>query len=200
MIMNTDNQYLVPTSGEPLRGLIQDHVVTGVLMTSRETFLTREDYCELIFSALPSDENRVVLLPPAIIKPSPLWTGKQVISTLLLNLTRGYQPLNMNSKSQVPGKSWSVLQKNETEEGSVLVLDGYLLTGVLDKKQFGAKAFGLVHSCYELYGGEIAGKLLSALGRLFTKYVQFIGFSCRMDDLIVLVTFLIKLLTQTRLM
>jgi DNA-directed RNA polymerase I subunit RPA1 len=38
-------------------------------------------------------------------------------------------------------------------------------------------------SCYELYGSNIAGQLLSILGRLFTKYVQMIGFTCRMDDL-----------------
>ena len=29
-ICNTDNQYIVPTSGNPLRGLIQDHVASGV--------------------------------------------------------------------------------------------------------------------------------------------------------------------------
>jgi DNA-directed RNA polymerase I subunit RPA1 len=42
LIANTNNQYLVPTSGEPLRGLIQDHVVIGVLMTSKETFFTKD--------------------------------------------------------------------------------------------------------------------------------------------------------------
>ena len=186
LIMNTNNQYLVPTSGEPLRGLIQDHVVTGVLMTSRDTFLTREDYTQLVFGALPPSGKRILTVSPAVMKPVPLWTGKQVISTIMKNLTDGYKPLNMESSSQTPSKSWSVKQKVNTEEGSVLILDGELLTGVLDKKQFGAKAYGLVHSCFEVYGGDIAGKLLSTLGRLFTRYTQFIGFSCRMDDLVVL--------------
>lgn len=31
----TDEQYLVPTSGRPLRGLIQDHVDAGVKMCSK---------------------------------------------------------------------------------------------------------------------------------------------------------------------
>lgn len=86
----------------------------------------------------------------------------------------------MKSKSKVPGKYWG---PNATEEGDVLVMDGELLTGVLDKSQFGASAYGLVHSVYELYGPESAGKLLSILGRLFTKFVQTHGFTCRMDDL-----------------
>lgn len=31
----TDEQYLVPTNGKPLRGLIQDHVDAGVKMCSK---------------------------------------------------------------------------------------------------------------------------------------------------------------------
>jgi DNA-directed RNA polymerase I subunit RPA1 len=63
-------------------------------------------------------------------------------------------------------------------------MDGYFLTGILDKSQFGASAHGLVHAVYEVYGPPYAGKLLSILGRLFTGYLQFAGFTCRMDDLI----------------
>jgi len=86
MIANTDNQYLVPTSGNPLRGLIQDHVVAGVWMTSQDTFLSREEYFQLLYGALrPEDEDychtgRLETLPPTIWKPKPLWTGKQIVS------------------------------------------------------------------------------------------------------------------------
>lgn len=191
LIANTNNQYLVPTSGEPLRGLIQDHVVAGVMMTARDAFFDRSEYNQLVYCALREVRGRIRLLAPAIVKPRPLWTGKQIISTLLCNLTVGRTPLNLNSKSQVPGRSWSVKQAHETEEGNVIILDGLLLTGILDKKQFGAKAFGLVHSCYEVYGPDVAGRLLSCLGRLFTSYNQMKGFTCRMDDLVVLVSGLI---------
>ena len=43
-IANTDAQYLVPTDGSPLRGLIQDHVVTGVILTLKDTFLDSETF------------------------------------------------------------------------------------------------------------------------------------------------------------
>ena len=84
-IANTDNQYLVPTSGKPLRGLIQDHVVAGVWMTAQDSFFTREEYFQLLYGALrPEDElqewnSRLVTLPPTIWKPQPLWTGKQIV-------------------------------------------------------------------------------------------------------------------------
>jgi DNA-directed RNA polymerase I subunit RPA1 len=186
-IANTDNQYLVPTSGNPLRGLIQDHVIAGVWMTCKDTFYTREEYQQILYGALRPEEDysgggRVLTLPPAMYKPKPQWTGKQVISTVLLNIkpTKA-QGLNMTSKSKVAGKLWG---KGHEEEGNVVFRDGDLLTGVLDKAQFGASAYGLVHAVYEIYGAESAGKLLSILSRLFTKWLSHNAFTCRMDDLL----------------
>ncbi|TFK55537.1 beta and beta-prime subunits of DNA dependent RNA-polymerase [Heliocybe sulcata] len=184
-IANTDNQYLVPTSGKPLRGLIQDHVVAGVWMTNKDTFFTREEYFQLLYGAIrPEDEShtsgRLMTLPPTVWKPRPLWTGKQIISTVLLNITPdNAEGLNVDSKSKVPGSLWG---KN-SEEDTVVFRDGELLCGVLDKSSFGATDYGLVHSVYELYGADIAGKLLGILSRLFTKFLQQRAFTCRMDDL-----------------
>nr|CAA32887.1 unnamed protein product [Schizosaccharomyces pombe] len=183
-IANTDSQYLVPTSGDPLRGLIQDHVVMGVWLTCKDTFYIRDEYQQLLFQALKPDETgmygRIKTLPPAIQRPGIYWTGKQIISSVLLNLKPSDRPgLNLKSKAKVPGKYWSP----DSEEGSVLFDDGELLCGILDKSSFGASAFGLVHSVHELYGPDIAGRLLSVLSRLFTAYAQMRGFTCRMDDL-----------------
>ncbi|KAH7930704.1 beta and beta-prime subunits of DNA dependent RNA-polymerase [Leucogyrophana mollusca] len=184
-IANTDNQYLVPTSGKPLRGLIQDHVVAGVWMTCQDTFFSREEYFQLLYGALrPEDEGyhlgRLVTLPPTIWKPKPLWTGKQIISTVLRNITPSFADgLNLDSKAKVPGHLWG----KESKEDQVVFMDGELLCGVLDKSAFGATDYGLVHSVYELFGADVAGKLLGILSRLFTKFLQHRAFTCRMDDL-----------------
>lgn len=84
LIANTDNQYLVPTSGNPLRGLIQDHVVAGVHMTNKDTFFTRSEYHQLIYGALRTEddytgEGLIRTVPPAMIRPKVLWTGKQIV-------------------------------------------------------------------------------------------------------------------------
>ncbi|EMD40913.1 hypothetical protein CERSUDRAFT_131304 [Gelatoporia subvermispora B] len=186
-IANTDNQYLVPTSGKPLRGLIQDHVVAGLWMTAQDAFFTREEYFQLLYGALrPENEpghhdGRLITLPPTIWKPKPLWTGKQIISTVMRNITpENFEGLNLHAQAKVPGHLWG----KDSREGTVIFMDGELLCGVLDKSAFGATEFGMVHSVYELYGADVAGKLLGILSRLFTKFLQHRAFTCRMDDLV----------------
>jgi DNA-directed RNA polymerase I subunit RPA1 len=198
-IANTDLQYLVPTDGSPLRGLIQDHVVAGVKLTKRDTFLEKWEYQQLLFAALASlprlelirSDMDIEMLPPAVFKPRQLWTGKQVITTLLNHLRKGndrdgyrQEPLpGISSERNTKTPATSFGEKNE--EHKVLIRDGELLRGVLDKNAFGATQFSLVHSVYEAYGPTKAGLLLNSLGRLFTAYLQyFSGHSCRFEDLV----------------
>lgn len=184
-IANTDNQYLSSTAGKPLRGLIQDHISMGVQFTGRDTFFNREDYHQLLYSCLRPETHgtvseRIQLLPPAIIKPRPMWTGKQVISTVLMNIVPPNRVgINLISKSSTPGERWA---KN-SEEQQVIFQDGFLLCGILDKAQLGPSAGGFIHSIHELYGAKVAGKLLSILGRLLTKFLNMRAWSCGMDDL-----------------
>ena len=97
-----------------------------------------------------------------------------------MNLTKGLPQLNLTSNSRTPGK----LLKGHPEESQVVVLNGVVLTGIMDKSQFGASAYGITHAVYELYGPDCAGQLLTAMGRLFTRYDQYYGFTCRMDDIL----------------
>lgn len=60
-------------------------------MTSKDTFLNKEEYMQLVYVGLQellSDNklSKIHTMPPQIIKPKALWTGKQVISTLLKNI------------------------------------------------------------------------------------------------------------------
>ena len=106
MLANTDNQYLVPTSGKPLRGLIQDHVVAGVWMCNKSSFFTRDQYFQLIYGALRTEGNysgggRIHTLPPAIFKPQPMWTGKQLVSAQK-TAVRGFRsPVVLNDPVQL---------------------------------------------------------------------------------------------------
>ncbi|KAL8413861.1 hypothetical protein RB594_005194 [Gaeumannomyces avenae] len=184
-LADTDHQYISGTAGKPLRGLIQDHLSVSVALCNKDTFLDRGAYHELVYNALRPESGhilreRIELVPPAIMKPFPRWTGKQVITTVLRNI----KPLDcgdlwMNGKSSVAANLWGV----HVEEGHVMFRDGEFISGILDKAQLGPSSGGLIHSVHEVYGPAIAGKLLSSLGRLLTRYLNMRAFTCGMDDL-----------------
>ncbi|RMJ08130.1 hypothetical protein BHE90_016411 [Fusarium euwallaceae] len=184
-IADTDHQYLSYTAGKPLRGLIQDHISVSVALCNRDTFFSRGDYQQLVYNALRPESGHIVgerieLVAPAVIRPVPRWTGKQVITTILKNM----QPPNcgglcMRAETQIKASQWG----KDSEEGVVLFQDGEFITGILDKSQIGPSSGGVIHAVHEIYGPAIAGKLLSSLGRLLTRYLNVRAFSCGMDDL-----------------
>ncbi|KAL2501697.1 nuclear RNA polymerase A1 [Forsythia ovata] len=210
-IVNANEQYIVPTRGDTVRGLIQDHIVSAVLLTMKDTFLTRDEFNQLLYGSgvfammpgsHPGNNSRKVSLVdsegvmqsvlPAVWKPGPLWTGKQVITALLNHITRGCAPCTVKNQGKLPKDYFTdSTYKNEDEEDrdqnaehKLLIWKNELVRGVIDKAQFGK--FGLVHTVQELYGSNSAGIFLSALSRLFTIFLQIHGFTCGVDDLIIL--------------
>lgn len=185
-LADTDHQYISGTAGKPLRGLIQDHLSVSVELCSKDTFFNKGDYHQLIYAALRPESGhimgeRIELVPPAVFKPVPRWTGKQIITTILKNI----RPPNcgdlwMNGNSSVPGRRWGWA----LEEGQVMFRDGEFISGILDKSQLGPSSGGLIHAIHEVYGPSAAGKLLSCMGRLLTRYLAMIAFTCGMDDLL----------------
>ena len=185
-IADTDHQYISGTAGKPLRGLIQDHLSVSVDLCNKDTFFNRSDYQQLVYAALRPESGHIVgerieLIPPALIKPVARWTGKQIITTILKNI----RPPNcgalwMNGTTSLKPHQWG---PNGEEEGQVLFRDGVFVSGILDKSQLGPSSGGFIHSIHEVYGPSVAGRLLSAMGRLLTRYEGMVAFSCGMDDL-----------------
>ncbi|KAF6830321.1 DNA-directed RNA polymerase I subunit rpa1 [Colletotrichum musicola] len=184
-IADTDHQYLSGTAGKPLRGLIQDHLSVSVALCNKDTFFDRDQYQQLIYSALRPESGhilgeRIELIPPAVIKPTPRWTGKQVVTTILKNIKPpNGEGLWMTGRTQLKGEQWA----KGSEEGVVIFQDGQFLSGILDKAHLGPSSGGLIHSIHEIYGPAVAGKLLSGMGRLLTRYLNMRAFTCGMDDL-----------------
>ncbi|KAL2127035.1 hypothetical protein VTI74DRAFT_11438 [Chaetomium olivicolor] len=184
-LADTDHQYISGTAGNPLRGLIQDHLSVSVALCSKDVFLDQGSYQQLIYAALRPESGhitseRIELVPPAVIKPVPRWTGKQVITTILKNIRPAdCGDLWMKGSAKIKSRSWG----EASEEGEVMFRDGEFISGILDKSQLGPSDGGFIHAVHEVYGPSVAGKLLSSMGRLLTRYLAMIAFTCGMDDL-----------------
>ena len=99
-IVNANNQYIVPARGYTVRGLIKDHIVSSVLLTMQDTFLNSEQFNQLLYasSVFNGGNSRhgktsftdkgcfVKPVLPAVWKPKPLWTGKQVINFIYTSI------------------------------------------------------------------------------------------------------------------
>lgn len=95
----------------------------------------------------------------------------QVLTTVFNYVTYGLPPFTLKAPIKVSGEYWG---KNSGEL-ELIVKDNELVCGVIDKAQFGK--YGIVHTVQELYGPQMAGRLLSVFSRLFTAYLQVLNIS-----------------------
>ncbi|KAJ9459408.1 DNA-directed RNA polymerase I subunit rpa1, partial [Diplonema papillatum] len=211
-VLNSARQHFVSsTSGKPVRGLIQDHVVSGVLATMRDTFLSGGQFDRLIHHCL---HKLGAPMPP---RPEPAvrvrhrnktgpghhwveaWTGKQLVSTVLGFVTANYSQVGRYSggvcfegRSALPASVWDDRPAAERpdfaadkfmEDDQVEVIFDTMVRGVVDKNQLGATSGTLVEHVHEVHGAEAAGTLICIFGRLFTEYLSHHGFTVGITDL-----------------
>lgn len=79
-IMAVPRNIISPQSNRPVIGIVQDTLLGSRLMTSRNTFIPRDVFMAILMWL--EDWDGVVPMP-AVLKPEPLWTGKQVIDLIM---------------------------------------------------------------------------------------------------------------------
>ncbi|KAL5109935.1 DNA-directed RNA polymerase I subunit rpa1 [Taenia crassiceps] len=187
-------QYLTPKDGSPLGGLIQDHVIAAVKLTIRDRFFDEDEYLDLVYNGLYASVAEdgcvpdAILLPPAILKPNRLWTGKQVLSTLLMNIVPvGLPQLNAyleGRRTKVElwaGAPFAVARV--LSDVDLVIVGSYVVSGLLDKAHIGSASGGLVHCFYEAYGPYAASQLLSGISRVADRFLKIASFSMSLADI-----------------
>ena len=156
-----------PQRNSPLMGIVQDTLCGIYKLTRRDTFL---DFDQVMNILLWVPDWDGIIPPPAIVKPVPKWSGKQIISLIIpegLNLARitkeGFSPL--------------------TDDG-LLIHNGSLLFGLLNKKIVGASGGGVIHTVYNESGPEAALKFFNGAQTVVNYWLLHNGFSIGIGDTI----------------
>lgn len=68
---------ITPRNGVPLVAATQDFLTGSYLLTQKDVFLSKADFCRLVAYLTDAKED-IIIPPPTIWKPLQLWTGKQV--------------------------------------------------------------------------------------------------------------------------
>lgn len=178
-IMHVSKQILNPQSNRATMGLVQDALVGAFLLTGKDIFLDREVFMDMVMW-LNYRPNCYELPVPAILKPRPLWTGKQLFAMSLPGVAVNLHQVVRNGGGNDP---------MDPEERWILIRHGELVAGRLCKATLGPSAGGLVHILAKDYGLQKAADFLSDSQRMITNWITYrYGFSVGLNDCVVPVT------------
>lgn len=174
LLMDVRENLITPRSGEPLVAATQDFLTAAYLLTRRDTFLTKDEVCQAAATLSDATEH-VDLPPPALLKPVPLWTGKQVINLLL----RPNKSIALHASFECKARNYSGSGEHmDPDDGYVVFRDGALMAGNLDKGLLGGGSKkGLVYMLCRDVHPSVAARALHRLTKMTSRWLQSYGFS-----------------------
>lgn len=149
-------------------GIVQDTLCGVRKFTLRDTFLDW-NFVQNILLWVPDWDGAVPI--PAIIKPQPLWTGKQILS---LVIPRG---INIH-RSPDPKSSHPVF------DDGIMIENGEIIFGIVDKKTVGPTQGGLIHVVFREKGPETTRILFHGIQKVVNYWLFHNGFSIGIGDTI----------------
>ena len=161
-----------PQGNRPLMGILQDTLCGVYKMTRKDVFLSKNEVMNIMLWVPDWDG---VIPQPAIVKPKPRWTGKQMISMVLpkvLNLER------VDPKGE--DDAWLPYK----EMDGYAISEGELMFGLLKKKIVGASAGGVIHTIFNEMGSDHAMAFFNGAQAVVNYWLLHNGFSVGIGDTI----------------
>jgi len=165
-IMAVPRQIVAPKANRAVMGIVQDSLLGIMLFSKRDTFLELDAVMNLLMWL----EFNGKLPSPAVLKPRPLWTGKQILSLILPSVN--YKKI-ANKKTHACHKDSNVLVKN-----------GELVCGQMTKANVGASGGGLVHLIWKDFGPNATRDWMSHTQNVVNNWLINHGFTMGVQDII----------------
>ncbi|KAH0544137.1 DNA-directed RNA polymerase II subunit RPB1 [Cotesia glomerata] len=173
----TPRQIITPQANKPVMGIVQDTLTAVRKMTKRDVFIEKEQMMNILMF-LPSWDGKMP--QPCILKPKPLWTGKQIFSLIIpgnVNMIRTHST-HPDEEDDGPYK-W--ISPGDTK---VMVEHGELVMGILCKKTLGTSAGSLLHICMLELGHDVCGKFYGNIQTVINTWLLLEGHSIGIGDTI----------------
>ncbi|KAL7982998.1 hypothetical protein Chor_013604 [Crotalus horridus] len=166
---------VTPQSNRPVMGIVQDTLTAVRKFTKRDVFLERGEVMNLLMF-LSTWDGKVP--QPAILKPRPLWTGKQIFSLIIpghINCVRTHST-HPDDEDSGPYKH---ISPGDTK---VIVENGELIMGILCKKSLGTSAGSLVHISYLEMGHDVTRLFYSNIQTVINNWLLIEGHTIGIGD------------------
>lgn len=168
-LMMVTRNIVSPQSNKPVMGIVQDSLLAVAKMTKRDVFVEKD----VVMSIFMWVDNWDGKLPqPAIVKPKPLWTGKQLFTAICPKVN--FKATSLSAPSAA--------DPHNNTDTQVLVHEGELLTGIIDKKSVGSSAQGLIHTSWLERGPEATGNFMNQLQKVVNNWLITTSFSIGIAD------------------
>jgi DNA-directed RNA polymerase subunit A' len=168
LLMRVQEQLISPRFGGPIIGALRDFITGAYLLTKDDTILSTQEFYNY---AMLGDYQGELPEPKIKNKDGSFFTGKQLFSIFL--------PSDFNF---IMTSKWS--KGTKKVEKDVVIKNGELVSGVIDKASIGAEEpESVLHRIAKDYGNEHAKKFLNSILIIIKQYITDYGFSYGYSDL-----------------
>ncbi|VDK54176.1 unnamed protein product [Anisakis simplex] len=170
-------QLITPQANKPVMGIVQDTLTAVRMMTKRDVFIELPRMMDLLMQ-MPNWDGKIP--QPAILKPKPLWTGKQVFTLIIpgnVNVLRTHST-HPDEEDMGPYK-W--ISPGDTK---VIIEHGELLAGIICSKTIGRSAGNLLHVVTLELGWEVAAHFYSHIQTVVNAWLLAEGHTIGIGDTI----------------
>ena len=165
-LMMVPRNIITPQNNRNVMGIVQDALLGVSRMTKRDVFMNAMLWIATWDGFIPA---------PAIIKPRPLWTGKQLFSMITPKIN--YRGKSKNHKDDV-----KITDPFNYLDSEVLIHDGLLLSGIVDKNIVGASGGSIVHVTWLSKGWEETRNFMNQIQGIVNFWFVNTSYSVSVSD------------------
>lgn len=166
-------QIMSPRDSTPIVSIVQDIALGVYRLTKNHTRLNEKQ----MFNILSPIIEGIKPLPAALEgsgSGKAMWSGRQMLSTII--------PQNINIRC---GNKFFDERKEDDRDNYVIIDDGEIKQGTIDKSIYQSGSKGLVHSITNEYSAEDTRNFFDNTQKLICNWLVYSGFSTGISDLVV---------------
>jgi DNA-directed RNA polymerase subunit A' len=183
LLLKVQEHILSPRFGGPILGGIQDFISSVFQFTSKDSLYNTKDALNLLYMGGVFDLNpdfKIEQMEPVKTDPEPLYSGKQIFSTLFPD------DLNIKVKSKFCKKCDVCEEEDCPYDAYVVIKNGELITGTIDENSFGAmQSNSILQRIIKDHGNARGRQFLDNATKMLLYVIRQNGMTIGLDEVYV---------------
>ncbi len=182
-LLKVQEHILSPRFGGPILGGIQDFISTVFQFTSKDALYNKKDALNLLYLGNIFEHKpnfNLDQMTPITTDPEPLYSGKDIFSTLFPD------DLNIRVKSKFCKKCEVCKEENCEYDAYVVITNGRLIAGTIDENSFGAmQSNSILQRIIKDHGNALGRQFLDSATMMLLYVIRKNGITMGLDEVYV---------------